>query len=128
MEPQFRFCTSADGVRIAYLSYGSGPPLLYVRVFWASMGAQLTHPAPRHYFDALAARMKLVTFDRRGAGESARDVEDLSLEAEARDIEAVADAAGFETFSILADADGLAAAAQFAITHEARVEKLVVWA
>ncbi len=33
MEPQIRFCTSADGTRIAYAFYGSGPPLVRVLVF-----------------------------------------------------------------------------------------------
>ncbi len=32
MEPQIRFCTSADGTRIAFAVYGerSGPPLVWV--------------------------------------------------------------------------------------------------
>jgi len=128
MEPQFRFCTSADGVRIAYLTYGTGPPLLYVSAFWTGMGEALMNPAARDYIDGLAARMKLVTFDRRGTGESARDAEDLSPEAEARDIEAVADAAELGAFSILAVWDGLAAAARYTTGHQERVERLVLWA
>lgn len=127
MEPQFRYCKSADDVRLAYMTYGTGPPLLYVRVFWAGAAAELVAPDARHYYDALAARMTLVTFDRRGAGESARDVEDLSPGAEARDIEAVANAAGLKTFSIFADGDGLAAAAQYTTEHQERVERFVVW-
>jgi class 3 adenylate cyclase len=127
-EPQFRFCTSADGVRIAYMTYGSGPPLLYVRVFWASMGDQLTHSAARHYFDALATGMTLVTFDRRGTGESARDADDISPEAEARDIEAVADATGLGAFSVLTDVDGLAAAARYSADQGTRADRLAVWA
>ena len=30
MEPQIRFCTSADGTRIAYTTLGDGPPVVYV--------------------------------------------------------------------------------------------------
>jgi class 3 adenylate cyclase/pimeloyl-ACP methyl ester carboxylesterase len=114
-------------LRIAYLIYGSGPPLLYVRVFWAGAAAELASSDARHYYDALAARMTLVTFDRRGAGESARDTQDISPQAEARDIEAVANAAGLKAFSIFADGDGLAPAAQYAAEHQERVERLVIW-
>ena len=55
MEPQFRFCTSADGVRIAYLTYGTGPPLLYVSAFWTGMGEALMNPAdiPQIIVDAV---------------------------------------------------------------------------
>ncbi len=127
MEPQFRFCTSGDGTRIAYATYGSGPPLLSVRVFWISMDATLTDD-PRRYLNALASRMTVILFDRRGTGASGRDAADLSPEAEAGDIAAVVDACGLAAFSILTDADGLRAAAQYAITHEQRVERLVVWA
>ncbi|KKK62376.1 hypothetical protein LCGC14_3004940, partial [marine sediment metagenome] len=28
MEQQIRFCTSADGIRIAYATAGQGPPLV----------------------------------------------------------------------------------------------------
>lgn len=68
MEPQFRFCTSADGARLAYAVYGSGPPLLYGANFWLSMNDRFTLPESRAFFDALAARAMLVTFDRRGTG------------------------------------------------------------
>ena len=128
MKPQFRFCTSADGTRIAYSTYGSGPPLLHVRAFWVTMGGEITNPDTRQYIDALAGRMKLVTFDRRGTGESARNAEDLSSEADACDIAAVADAAGLEAFSILTTWDGLAAAALYATRHQERAKRLVVWA
>ena len=37
MEQQIRFCTTSDGVRIAYATVGEGPPLL-----WAYSGAQVT--------------------------------------------------------------------------------------
>ena len=30
MEQQIRFCTSADGTRIAYATLGEGPPLVYI--------------------------------------------------------------------------------------------------
>ncbi len=54
MEPQVRFCTSADGTRIAYAIYGSGPPLLYAQNFVLSMDEKFTLPEARAFMDALA--------------------------------------------------------------------------
>jgi class 3 adenylate cyclase len=126
MEPQFRFCTSADGTRIAYAIYGSGRPLLYVNGFTRSMEAYLTVPESRAYLDALAAHTRIVTFDRRGTGASARDVDDISFEADARDIAAVADAAGLTDFALFSDSTA-APCLHYAIEHQGRVRQLILW-
>jgi hypothetical protein len=103
MEPQFRFCTSSDGTRIAYAVYGSGPPLLYFPSCFLSMDARFALREGRAYFDAFAAHTTLVTFDRRGTGASARDLDDLSREAQARDLGAVADAEELRGYTLLAE-------------------------
>jgi class 3 adenylate cyclase/pimeloyl-ACP methyl ester carboxylesterase len=126
MEPQFRFCTSADGTRIAYVTYGSGPPLLYANTWVLSIDAQFRIPEARAYFDALAARAQLVIFDRRGSGASERDVDDLSPEAEAQDIAAIADAAGIRDFALFADI-ATAVCATYALSNQQRLRNLVLW-
>jgi class 3 adenylate cyclase/pimeloyl-ACP methyl ester carboxylesterase len=127
MEPQFRFCTSADGTRIAYAICGSGPPLLYARQFSLGMHQMLLWPEARAFYDALAARTTLVTFDRRGTGGAARTVDDLSVEAEARDIAAVADAAGFDRFTLFAEGSAIVPCALYATEHHGRIQQLVLW-
>jgi class 3 adenylate cyclase/pimeloyl-ACP methyl ester carboxylesterase len=127
MEPQYRFCTSADGTRIAYATYGRGPPLFFANTWVLSMDAQFTWPDARVFFDALAARTTLVIFDRRGTGASAREVEDISPEAEACDIAAVADAAGLGDIPLFADATAGAACAAYASANPDRVQRLVLW-
>jgi class 3 adenylate cyclase len=127
MEPQFRFCTSADGTRIAYAIYGSGPALVYARSYTRGMHALFPMPEARSYLDALAARATLVTFDRRGTGGSARTVNDLSVEAEARDIAAVVDAAGFDRFTLYAEGSAVGSCALYATEYQTRIDRLVVW-
>ncbi len=125
-DPQYRFCTSSDGTRIAYAVYGSGPPLLYANAYAMSMDSQFTLPPARAFFDALAANTTLVVFDRRGTGASTRDIDDLSPEAEVCDIAAVVDAEElheFTLFSLVA----LAPCARYAIEHETRVQRLILW-
>jgi pimeloyl-ACP methyl ester carboxylesterase len=125
-EPHFRFCTSADGTRIAYAIYGSGPPLLYVNGFTRSMQAYFTVPESRAYLDALAAHTRTVTFDRRGTGASARDVDDISFEADASDIAAVADAAGLTDFALFSDSTA-APCLHYAIQHQGRLRQFILW-
>jgi len=124
MEPTFRFCTSADGTRIAYAIYGSGPPLLHP----AGMSMYLALPEARAFMDALASRTMLVTFDRRGTGASTRDVEDLSPAGEASDIAAVADAAGLRSFTVLAESQWTLTSGRYISQHPERVERIAAWA
>ena len=126
MEPQFRYCTSSDGTRIAFARYGTGPALLYAMTHVLSTDAQFRVPEARAFFDALASRAGLVMFDRRGGGASARDVEDLSPGAEAQDIAAVADAAGLRDFTLFADI-ATHACLTYALTDHQRLRNLVLW-
>jgi class 3 adenylate cyclase/pimeloyl-ACP methyl ester carboxylesterase len=126
MEPQFRFCTSADGTRIAYATYGSGPALLYANTPILSFDAQLRVPEARVYFEALASRTGLVIFDRRGTGASQRDVDDLSPESEALDIAAVADAAGLRDFTLFADI-ATHVCLTYVLGKEQRSRRLILW-
>lgn len=41
MEPQIRFCTSADGTQIAYATLGEGRPLVTTPWSWQSPGHDL---------------------------------------------------------------------------------------
>ncbi|MEX1254165.1 MAG: adenylate/guanylate cyclase domain-containing protein [Dehalococcoidia bacterium] len=129
MEPQYRFCTSADGTRIAYATFGSGPPLFFVNTWVLSIDAQFRWPEARAFFDALSARTTVVMLDRRGSGASTRDVADVSYEVETQDVLAVADAAGLEAFPMFCDAaGGSAVGARFAAGYPERVQRLVLWA
>jgi pimeloyl-ACP methyl ester carboxylesterase len=75
---------SADGTRIAYAVNGSGPPLILVGGAFCDHRARVAGlPLSRE----LEARMTVISFDRRGRGESgdtapyavAREVEDLAV-------------------------------------------------
>lgn len=80
--------TSADGTRIAYWSSGTGPPLLLVH------GTTSDHSTTwRFVLPEFAKRFTVLAMDRRGRGGSG-DGPDYSLEREAEDIAAIADAAG----------------------------------
>jgi class 3 adenylate cyclase/pimeloyl-ACP methyl ester carboxylesterase len=126
MEQQIRFCTSADGTRIAYATYSArtNDPLLVSRGFGYAQEGCWQEPQHRRLLEELGRDRMLVTYDRRGFGGSQRDVTDLSDEAEASDLAAVADAAGLGQFDI--DSFHMIGAA-YASTHRERVLRLVLW-
>jgi class 3 adenylate cyclase len=100
MEPEVRYCTTADGVRIAYTVTGSGPPLLLV-VDPISSHVQLewAHPAAGAIQREYAKRATLIRYDPRGCGLSDR-VMAKSLDEMMLDVEAVVERAGFERFAV----------------------------
>lgn len=63
-ESSMQFVTSADGTRIAYETQGSGPPLIFV------VGAFNDHTTGAPLAEVLAADFTVVTYDRRGRGQS----------------------------------------------------------
>jgi len=67
-----------------------------------------------------------VRYDERGCGLSDHDVVDVSLDAHVADLEAVADAAGFERFALIGVSQGGALAVSYAARHPERVSHLVL--
>src|SRR3972149_880546 len=126
MEPQYRFCTSADGTRISFSTLGGGPRTPAIKVIsWA--GGQEWYwrsPGPRAVDWALAQDRCVVAFGRRGVGASQGSVEDLSLEARVADLRAVAEQLAFERFDLMAPRDGSAVALAYAARHPEHVRRL----
>jgi pimeloyl-ACP methyl ester carboxylesterase/DNA-binding CsgD family transcriptional regulator len=84
-------------------------------------------PVWRHFLTELGAFATVIRFDERGHGLSDWDVTDHSLEARIGDLEAVADAAGFDRFALMAMAQGGPVAISYAVRHPARVSRLLFY-
>ena len=110
MRPQVRFCKSSDGVQLAYAISGEGPPLVRAPHWFTHLEYDWTNPAMRPWVEDLSKRYTVLRFDQRGTGLSDREVPEISLEAQARDLEAVIEAAGWERFALLGLSQGAAAA------------------
>ena len=122
-----RFCRSADGTGIAYAVHGSGPPLLIDACWLSHLQYDWQSPVWRHYLVELGKVATVIRFDERGHGLSDRDVTDHSLEARIADLEAVADHAGFETFALLAMAQGGPVSIEYAARHPERLTRLMFY-
>ena len=121
-----RFCSSADGTRIAWTRTGSGVPILRAAQFLTHIESDAASPLWGPWLSALAREGEVVRYDQRGCGLSEREVANCSLEAMVGDLEAVADAAGLGRFVLLGASQGGAIAIRYAALHPERVDRLVL--
>lgn len=124
---RLRFCNSADGVRLAYASVGSGPPLVKAANWLSHVEYDWRSPIWRHWIDGLSRRHTLIRYDTRGCGLSDREPAEISFEAWVRDLEAVVDALGLERFPLLGISQGAAVAVAYAVRHPERVSHLLLY-
>ena len=127
LEQRIGFCTASDGVRIAYATSGTGPPLVKAANWLTHVDHDWESPVWRHWLRELSSYRTLVRYDERGSGLSDRDCEDLSFEAWVRDLESVVDALGLERFALLGISQGCAVSIAYAIRHPERVSRLVLY-
>ena len=125
MQAQIRYCTSADGTRIAYTTTGSGPPLVLVPSCVNSLKGDWEYEEGRGFLEGLSDGRLLVTWDSRGVGYSQREVEDVSFEARGVDLAALVDHLGLERFDLAASVDGCPVAIVYAAEHPERVSRLL---
>lgn len=81
MRQRISFCTTSDGVRIAYAVAGSGPPLIRVGGWLTHVEREWGSPVWQHWLRELTHSHTLARFDIRGSGLSDHDVAEQGLEA-----------------------------------------------
>jgi pimeloyl-ACP methyl ester carboxylesterase/DNA-binding CsgD family transcriptional regulator len=127
MDQNIRFCTTSDGVRLAYAVSGAGSPLVMSATWLTHLEHQWHSLAWQPWLDGLSRDHKLLRYDSRGCGLSDRDAGDLSFESWIRDFESVVEAAAFQRFSLLATCQGGPIAIEYAARHPERVNKLILY-
>jgi pimeloyl-ACP methyl ester carboxylesterase/DNA-binding CsgD family transcriptional regulator len=126
LRPDIRFCTAADGAKIAVGSYGAGPPLVRAGTWLTHVEYDATSPLSAHWCEELARRHRYIAYDGRGCGLSDRQVDELSLDVFVADLEAVVDGLGLERFPLLGMSMGAPVAVAYAAKHPERVSRLVL--
>ncbi|OGO52405.1 MAG: hypothetical protein A2148_05770 [Chloroflexi bacterium RBG_16_68_14] len=127
MEQQIRFCTTSDGVRIAYATVGEGPPLVMVPGWVSHLELEWEYPQRRSFLEALAEHFFLVKYDKRGTGLSDRNVSDFSIDARLRDLQAVVQHLKLRRFALLGVSEGGAVAVAYAARRPRVVSRLVLY-
>ena len=126
LRQEIRFCTTADGTRLAYATVGSGPPLVRAAHWITHLDYDWQSPVWRHWLVGLGRRHTLVRYDERGCGLSDHDVVNFTLDAWVEDLETVVDDLGLDRFPLLGVSQGGAVAVAYAARHPERVSRLVL--
>lgn len=125
-EQDIRFCRSSDGVRLAFATMGSGPPLVKAANWLNHLEFDWESPVWRGLFRALATDHLLVRYDERGSGLSDWDPPEISLESWVLDLETVVEASGLDRFPLLGISQGVAVCIEYAARHPERVTGLIL--
>ena len=129
MLPAIQYAKTTDEVNVAYFAIGEGSPIVFASNIFgdAHFYRHLAWQHVRGVTDGLVNRgWAVVRYDVRGMGASDRKVDDLSLDARVRDLEAVVNRLGLERFALAGLDIGAATAVSYASRHADRVSQLVL--
>jgi pimeloyl-ACP methyl ester carboxylesterase/DNA-binding winged helix-turn-helix (wHTH) protein len=125
-DQEIRYCRSPAGVRIAYATTGSGPPLVKAANWLTHLDLERDSVIWGHWIDALSARHRLVRYDERGCGLSDWEAGEFSLQTWVEDLELVVASAGLTRFPLIGLSQGCAVAITYAVRHPEQVSRLVL--
>jgi len=124
-DQEIAFATTSDGARIAYATAGNpdGPPVV-MALGWVT---HLERGFNALWVKGLLANHKVLLYDGRGTGLSDRGVDDFSLDAKVRDLEAAVDAAGLDRFGVVAISAGGPTTVAYTLRHPERVARIAFY-
>jgi pimeloyl-ACP methyl ester carboxylesterase len=127
MQQQIGFCFTADSVRIAYATVGTGPAVLVTPYPPSHLGLEWEEPRVRDFWKAIGRHHLVVRYDKHGCGLSDRNRTDFSLDFELRTIEAIVKELGLKSLVLWGQgAQGAAAAIAYAVNFPDRVSRLIL--
>ncbi|HET7251812.1 MAG TPA: alpha/beta fold hydrolase [Gemmatimonadales bacterium] len=111
------------GAQLFVREIGGGPP-----VFVLHGGPDFDHGYLLPALDVLADRCRLVYYDQRGRGRSAPGVraEDVTLDSELADLDALREHLGLDRIAVLGHSFGALLALEYALRHPQRVSHVIV--
>jgi pimeloyl-ACP methyl ester carboxylesterase/DNA-binding CsgD family transcriptional regulator len=124
---QIRFCTSRDGTRIAYATYGTGPRLVWAAHWIHHLKFDWDSPVWRPWLSALARHHTLIRYDLRGCGLSDREGVEFTFGKLVEDLEAVVKAVGVERFALFGMTGCARIAMSYLLRHPDTVSQLVLY-
>lgn len=127
IDQQIQFCTTVDGVRIAYSMVGQGPFLVIPPGWISHLQLQWEHPSARDYLEKGTRNQTFLFYDKHGCGLSERDRTEFTLESEVRPLEAVIDHLKLKRFALFGFSMGGPVTIAYAIKYPKRVSHLILY-
>src|SRR5512135_1552196 len=112
-----------DGAPLYFREVGQGQPIVVLHG-----GPDFSHAYFLPELDRLADSFRLIYYDQRGRGRSAEGVgpEDVSIDSEMRDLDALRRYFGLESVAVLGHSWGGVLALEYAIRHPNNVSHLIL--
>lgn len=127
MLPLTQYAKSGD-VHIAYQTFGKGPlNLVMVPGFVSNIEVYWEQPDFARFLERLGSFARVVTFDKRGTGNSDRVSQVPGLDTRMDDLRAVMDATGMEQAALLGISEGAPLSVLFAATYPDRCRAMVLY-
>jgi class 3 adenylate cyclase/pimeloyl-ACP methyl ester carboxylesterase len=127
IDQRIQFCTTVDGVRIAYSMVGQGPFLVIPPGWISHLQLQWEHPSARGYLEKGTRNQTFLFYDKHGCGLSERDRTEFTLESEVRPLEAVINHLKLKRFALFGFSMGGPVSIAYAIKYPKRVSHLILY-
>jgi class 3 adenylate cyclase/pimeloyl-ACP methyl ester carboxylesterase len=126
-EREIRYCTTDDGISIAYSVEGDpqGTPLVWIPG-WVSHLEIDGQTRDVLGVTEILSPVRFITFDKRGSGLSSRAITEFSLDAHLTDVAAVVNDLGLSQFALAGYSEGGPVAIAFAAHNPERVNRLTI--
>lgn len=124
---EIKFCTTDDGVALAYSVTGNGPLIVRVLGHFTHLEVEWEWPDLRLFWQHLAEQFTVVRYDGRGMGLSEPFTGDFTEQTRQSDLDAVLNALGADDVALLGISEGGWTAAEYAVAHPHRVTRLVLY-
>ena len=127
MKSSIQFAKRADGVNIAYATFGAGQPLVFAPPWVTSLAFVFEDPFLNRFIQQLVQKLMVVFYDKHGCGQSDRDRKEFTLESELLDLETVVDHLGLEGFNLFGSSMSGPLAIAYSAHHPKRVSRLILY-
>jgi class 3 adenylate cyclase/pimeloyl-ACP methyl ester carboxylesterase len=127
IDQHIQFCTTVDGVRIAYSLVGHGPFVVFPPGWVSHLQVQWEHPSTRGYLEKGTHNHTFLFYDKHGCGLSERNRTEFTLESEVRPLEAVVDHLKIKRLALFGFSQGGPIAIAYAIKYPRRVSHLILF-
>ena len=121
-----RFCSSADGVRIAHAEVGKGYPIVAVGSWMSHLEEDWSNPMWSHYIGNLARDFTVIRYDQRGNGMSDWDNVDISFDKMVDDLKAVIDCYDYEKVALFGPSQATSVSIAYAQQYPEKVSHLIL--
>lgn len=126
LKQEIKYCTTPDGVSLAYSVMGEGHPLILMPTWLGHLEAQFESPVFQNYIQEFSEHYQLIRFDLRGFGLSERNIETVTFDDYITDMETIVNHLQLDKVALIGPSGGGMFGSGYAARHPERVSHLIL--